>query len=204
MTRCSTRRCRAPARYARAASGTCFSAAEILAPGKRARGNRLGIITNGGGAGVLAADRAGDLRVDLPAPSRATIEALDKVLPPYWSRSNPLDILGDARPEQFKAAVEAALRDPGFNGVLVMLTPQAMTDATAAAQALVDAIPKRTHKPVLACWMGETAVAEARRLLSSNGIPDFTTPESAVEAFFLSGRASPQPDARARGAGAAA
>lgn len=163
--------------------GHLFSAAEILAPGKRARGNRLGIITNGGGAGVLAADRAGDLRVDLPAPSRATIEALDKVLPPYWSRSNPLDILGDARPEQFKAAVEAALRDPGFNGVLVMLTPQAMTDATAAAQALVDAIPKRAHKPVLACWMGETAVAEARRLLSSNGIPDFTTPESAVEAF---------------------
>jgi len=163
--------------------GELFAAAEILSPGKRAGGNRLGIITNGGGAGVLAADRAGDLGVELAAPSEQTLGALDSVLSPYWSRANPIDILGDAAPEQFAAALRAALEDPAFDGVLVMLTPQAMTDATAAAQAVVDAIPERGRKPVLACWMGETAVAEGRELLSSSGIPDFTTPEKAVEAF---------------------
>lgn len=163
--------------------GELFAAAEILSPGKRARGNRLGIITNGGGAGVLAADRAGDLDVELAAPSEKTLKTLDDALPPYWSRANPVDILGDATPDQFKAAVSAALDEPNFDGVLVMLTPQAMTDATAAAQAVIDAIPERGQKPVLACWMGETAVTEGRTLLSSSGIPDFTTPERAVEAF---------------------
>lgn len=163
--------------------GELFAAAEILSPGKRAMGNRLGIITNGGGAGVLAADRAGDLDVELAAPSEATLEKLDAALPPYWSRANPIDILGDASPEQFAAAVGTALEDPNFDGVLAMLTPQAMTEATAAAQAVIDAVPEKGRKPVLACWMGETAVAEGRRLLSSSGIPDFTTPEKAVEAF---------------------
>ena len=163
--------------------GQLFGAAEILSPGKRAKGNRLGIITNGGGAGVLAADRAGDLALQLAEPSEKTIKALDQVLPPYWSRGNPIDILGDATPDQFGAAVKAALADPNFDGILVMLTPQAMTDATAAAQAVVDVMPEHGGKPVLACWMGETSVAEGRTLLSSNGIPDFPAPERAVEAF---------------------
>jgi len=163
--------------------GELFAAAEILSPGKRARGNRLGIVTNGGGAGVLAADRAGDLGIQLAPPSDKTLAALDKVLPPYWSRANPIDILGDAAPGQFAAAVRAGLDDAGFDGVLVMLTPQAMTEATEAAQAVIDAIPARARKPVLTCWMGETAVAEGRKLLSASGIPDFTTPERAVEAF---------------------
>ena len=163
--------------------GELFAAAEILSPGKRARGNRLGIITNGGGAGVLAADRAGDLGVDLAALSDSTLAALDAVLPPHWSRANPIDILGDAAPEQFAEAVRAGLQEPNFDGVLVMLTPQAMTDATAVARAVFDALPERRQKPVLACWMGEAAVAEGREVLSSFGIPDFTTPEKAVEAF---------------------
>lgn len=163
--------------------GELFAAAEILAARKRAKGNRLGIITNGGGAGVLAADRAGDLGVELVSPSEQTIRTLDDVLPPYWSRANPIDILGDATPEQFTAAVGAALKDPRFDGVLAMLTPQAMTEATAAARAVLDAIPQGNQKPVLACWMGEASVAEGRVFLSSSGIPDFTTPEKAVEAF---------------------
>lgn len=163
--------------------GQLFAAAEILGANQRARGNRLGIVTNGGGAGVLAADRAGDLDVRLEPPSAATIEALDKHLPPYWSRGNPIDILGDASPEVFGVAVRAALADPAFDGLLVMLTPQAMTDALSAAKALVEALPAKRGKPVLACWMGEGSVAEARRYLSENGVPDFTTPERAVEAF---------------------
>jgi len=163
--------------------GQLFAAAEILSAHKRSNGNRLGIVTNGGGAGVLAADRAGDVRVDLPQPSEATLKALDKVLSANWSHGNPIDILGDAGPKAYTAAVKAAVADPNYDGVLVMLTPQAMTEATEAAQAVIDARPARGKKPILACWMGETSVAEGRKLLSGAGIPDFTTPERAVEAF---------------------
>lgn len=163
--------------------GQLFAAAEILSANKRANGNRLGIVTNGGGAGVLAADRAGDMGVEVPDIADKTVTRLDRMLPAYWSRSNPVDILGDASAEKYSAAVKACLGDPNLDGVLVMLTPQAMTDATSVARAVVDAMPKGKHKPVLACLMGETSVGEGRRLLSENGIPDFTTPERAVEAF---------------------
>lgn len=163
--------------------GQLFAAAEVLSAGKRSSGSRLGIVTNGGGAGVLAADRAGDLGIDLPPPSEATLARLDAQLPGFWSRGNPLDILGDATPEQFSEALKATLEDPAYDGALVMLTPQAMTDATEAARKVVEAIPKRNRKPVLACWMGQTSVAAGRKLLSEHGVPDFTTPERAVEAF---------------------
>jgi len=163
--------------------GQLFAAAEILSAGRPARGKRLCIITNGGGAGVLAADRAGDLQLDLPAPSEATIQALNAFLPAYWSKSNPVDILGDAPPETYREAVRLCAQDDNFDGLLVMLTPQAMTQATDAAAKVVEALPSASGKPVLACWMGETSVADARNLLSRNRIPDFTTPERAVEAF---------------------
>lgn len=163
--------------------GQLFAAAETLSANQQAGGDRLGIITNGGGAGVLAADRAGDMGVDLAPPSAQTLAALDKILPGYWSRGNPIDILGDATPDHFGQAVKSALADANFDGVLVMLTPQAMTAATEAAQAVIDAIPAGNKKSILACWMGETSVSEGRTLLSGHGIPDFTTPERAVEAF---------------------
>lgn len=163
--------------------GQLFAAAEILSAGRRAGGPRLGIVTNGGGAGVLAADRAEELGVALPPPCETTLHALDAVLPPHWSRANPIDILGDARPAAFGAAVKACLADDGFDGVLVMLTPQAMTDALEAATTVVEIARGQTRKPVLFCWMGEEAVAQAREHISSRGLPDFTTPERAVEAF---------------------
>ena len=163
--------------------GQLFAAAEILSADKRANGRRLAIVTNGGGAGVLAADRAGDLHLELPKPSDDTLAALDALLPPYWSRSNPVDILGDAHPDTYAAAVRACLTDPNFDGVLVMLTPQAMSDATDAARSVLSVAAENSRKPLLACWMGETSVSEARKLLSARGIPDFTTPEQAVEAF---------------------
>ncbi|MDQ2091107.1 bifunctional acetate--CoA ligase family protein/GNAT family N-acetyltransferase [Marimonas arenosa] len=163
--------------------GQLFAAAEILSANKRTGGKRLGIVTNGGGAGVLAADRAGDLGLDVADISDKTRAALDAILPPYWSRGNPVDILGDASAEAYGTAVKACFEDKGLDGVLVMLTPQAMTDASAVAEAVVAAVPKRGRKPVLACWMGETSVAAGRRYLSENGIPDFHTPERAVEAF---------------------
>jgi acetyltransferase len=163
--------------------GQLFAAAEILSANTRSKGSRLGIITNGGGAGVLAADRAGDLSLVLPSPSNKTIKALDAILPTYWSGGNPIDILGDAKPESFEATLKVCIADANFDGVLVMLTPQAMTEAVETAKAIIRAIPNGTTKPVLACWMGESSVAEARNILSENGIPNFLTPESAVEAF---------------------
>lgn len=164
--------------------GQLFAAAEMLSGGLRAGGANLGIVTNGGGAGVLATDRAADLGVATPLPGNVTLERLNSVLSPHWSKSNPLDILGDAGAEAFRVAIRAALDDPGFDGVLVMLTPQAMTDATAVADALiVEARENPKGKPVLACWMGETSVEAGRHLLMREGIPHFTTPERAVEAF---------------------
>jgi len=163
--------------------GQLFAAAELLANTKKTSGDRLCIITNGGGAGVLAADRAGDLGLTLPPLSAETTQALDKILPPFWSHANPVDILGDASADDYSAAVKAAIADPECDGVLVMLTPQAMTDATAVAHAVIDAIGSRRNKPVLACWMGETAVTQARNLMSEAGVPEFLTPERAVEGF---------------------
>ncbi|MCK0141835.1 bifunctional acetate--CoA ligase family protein/GNAT family N-acetyltransferase [Aliiroseovarius sp. F20344] len=163
--------------------GQLFAAAEVLANTRKVYGERLCIITNGGGAGVLAADRAGDLGLPLPPLSDAIKAVLDKALPAYWSHANPVDILGDADPKAYAAAVKAALADDNNDGVLVMLTPQAMTDAVATAQAVVDALPKRRRKPVLACWMGEPSVEAGRAILSKAGVPDFETPERAVEGF---------------------
>ncbi len=163
--------------------GQLFAAAEILSSTKKATGNRLAIIANGGGAGVLAADRAADLTVDLAHIAPETAAALATVLPARATHHNPVDVLGDAGPEAYAAAVKAVYADPENDGLLVMLTPQAMTDPTAVAQAVVEALPKKRKKPVLACWMGEGVVAEGRRVLSSNGVADFISPERAVEAF---------------------
>jgi len=171
--------------------GKLFAAAEILATGTRASGKRLAIITNGGGAGVLAADRVEDLHIDLPAPSEKTVEELNKILPPFWSHANPIDVLGDAGPDAYAAAVTQAVADPNYDGVLVMLTPQAMTDSLGIAKAIHKAVPKNNRKPVLACWMGDTTVAEARNYLFKSGIPNFETPEKAVEAFFFLARHHP-------------
>ncbi len=162
--------------------GQLFAAAEMLSESRRVGGNRLAIVTNGGGAGVLATDRAEDLGIALAELEPKTAAALDKLLPPYWSHANPVDILGDATADTYGAAVSACLADKNVDGLLVMLTPQAMTGPVDVARAVVAATLHHT-KPVLACFMGETSVAEARTLLSESGIADFTTPERAVEAF---------------------
>ncbi len=163
--------------------GQLFAAAEILSSGKKVSGNRLAIVTNGGGPGVLATDRAEDLGVEIAQLAAETTKTLDETLPVNWSHSNPIDILGDSPPDKYGDAVKACLKDPNVDGVLTLLTPQAMSEPLKAAQEVVDAAAKEKGKPVLACWMGETSVREARGLLSSNHIPSFITPERAVEAF---------------------
>ena len=163
-----------------------FASARALSTHIQPTGNRLAIVTNGGGPGVMATDLAVDMGVRMAELSPATITALDAVLPSNWSQANPLDIIGDATAARYRAAVDACLRDDNVDGVLAMLTPQAMTRPTEAAQAVVD-VAKTSSKPVLTCWMGEAQVIEGRRLFKQAGIPYFTTPEPAVEVFsFLS------------------
>ena len=160
-----------------------FSAAEILSSRKyRVNGNRLAIVTNGGGPGVMAADRAAEMDVSLPDLGTETLKGLNAALPAHWSHGNPVDILGDAAPERYQQAVSLCLRDPGIDGVLVMLTPQAMTRSLAAAEATIKA-SESSDKPVLTCWMGKSQVETARTLFGEHKLAHFDTPEASVEAF---------------------
>lgn len=159
-----------------------FGAAQLLSSSHRVSGNRLAILTNGGGPGVMATDRATDLGVELAELSDETIQTLEANLPGHWSHGNPIDILGDATAERYAMATEACLNDRGIDGVLVMLTPQAMTDPEACARAVIEA-KENSDKLVLACWMGEGHVRSANELFAKHHIPAFTNPESSVEAF---------------------
>ncbi len=160
-----------------------FAAAELLASGARVKGNRLAIVTNGGGPGALATDRSVEVGVKMADLDSKTIEKFNEMLPPHWSHGNPVDILGDAPPERFGEAVGLCLADKNCDGVLALLTPQAMTEPTKAAESIAEVKKKYRNKPVLACWMGETSVNEARDRMAELGIPHFATPEKAVEAF---------------------
>jgi acetyltransferase len=163
--------------------GQVFATARTLASRyRKAYGRRLAIITNGGGPGVMAADRAADLHLNLAQLSENSTAKLNQVLPPTWSHSNPVDVIGDATAERYRDAVRICLEDSGVDGVLVILTPQAMTKPTEVAQEIV-ALTKQFNKPVLTCWMGRKQVSEARQLFVQARIPDFQTPEAAVEAF---------------------
>jgi acetyltransferase len=163
-----------------------FSSALALSSRVRPAGNRLAIVTNGGGPGVMATDRAVDLGVQIADLSPQTIERLNQALPFNWSHGNPIDVIGDAGAERYKAAVEVCLADRGVDGVLVMLTPQAMTRPTEVAEA-VAVVAKTSDKPVLTCWMGEDQVSDGRMVFRNAGIPYFKTPEPSVEVFsFIS------------------
>ncbi len=159
-----------------------FAAARILAAGHAPAGERLAIITNGGGPGVMAADSAADNGVPLAQLSKETIALLDGKLPPQWSRGNPVDIVGDAPPQRFADATSAALADPGVDALLVMYSPVAVTLPEAAARAVAEAA-RGSKKPVIAAWLGDISPTRTRSYLEDQGLPNFYTPENAVEAF---------------------
>lgn len=159
-----------------------FAATQALFTRFRPRGNRLAIITNGGGPGVMAADRAGDLGIPLAELSPQTVATLNRDLPRAWSHDNPIDMVGDADPDRYARTLETVLADPGVDGVLAILTPQAMTQPIEVAQRVVE-IDKKAEKPILCCWMGESQVAAARELFVAAGIPSFRTPEPAIDLF---------------------
>jgi len=159
-----------------------FAIAETLHTGVRTAGPRLAIVTNGGGPGVMAADFLLDRRLPLANLSAATTTKLDAVLRPAWSHSNPVDVLGDATTDQYAAAVSACLDDAGVDSVLAIAVPQALTNPSEIAQAIVE-LQHVTHKPVFTCWMGDASTRTSRDLFREHGIPTYSTPEAAVEAF---------------------
>jgi acetyltransferase len=160
-----------------------FDLAEVLAKQpRRPAGPRLAILTNAGGPGVLATDALVLSGGELASLDPATVAALDAVLPPHWSRSNPIDILGDADPERYGRAIEIALADPNSDALLVILTPQAMTDPAATAVRLRE-LAAGSAKPLLASWMGGEEVAAGEGLLNQAGIATNDYPDAAARLF---------------------
>ena len=160
-----------------------FSAAKALSsPRHRSESERLVIITNGGGPGVMAADRATDQEIELATLSAETMAALDKVLPAVWSHGNPVDIIGDAPPERYQQTIDICLKDPAVDGAIVILTPQAMTDPNEVAEVVIKSA-LGSSKPIMTSWMGGNQVEEARALFKNAHVPNFRTLENAVDAF---------------------
>lgn len=162
--------------------GELFACAELLAKQPRPSGPKLVVITNAGGPGVMAADAVSDAGLELADLGPDVTCELDNLLPRCWSRGNPIDILGDATPERYTRVVQICLGSSDVNGILVILTPQAMTDPTAVAENISKMVIRRPM-PVLACWMGGHDVIPGRSILNRAGIPTYETPEEAVQAF---------------------
>lgn len=159
-----------------------FSMAEVLAKQPRPQGPHLTIVTNAGGPGVLATDALLNAGGALSALAPQTLDALDQVLPASWSHGNPVDILGDADPERYTKALEMVAQDPSSDGLLVILTPQAMTDATLTAEQL-KRFATTSDKPILASWMGGAEVASSTMILNRASVPTFSYPDTAAEVF---------------------
>lgn len=161
-----------------------FDAAETLSRFKPLARARVGIVTNGGGAGVLAVDRLMDCRGELAELSEETITLLDHHLPPTWSRANPVDIIGDAAAERYKAAVEAVAADPGTDAIMVLNCPTGLASPTASATAVAALTTKGqiNGKPVLTCWLGEETARNGRHILQNAGVASFETPADAATA----------------------
>jgi acetyltransferase len=173
-----------------------FSTAELLARERPPHRGRLAIVSNAGGPAVMATDALLARGGSLAELGRGTLAALNDALPAAWSHANPVDVLGDATPDRYGAAVGATLADPGVDALLAILTPQAMTDPLASAEALIEASGRQPagvsgsarwrggRKPVLAAWMGGASVRAARERLAAAGIATYAFPEQAVEAFM--------------------
>jgi acetyltransferase len=159
-----------------------FYMAEVLAKQPRPKGPRLTIVTNAGGPGVLATDALIMEGGELAELTSETMEAFNAVLPPTWSHNNPVDIIGDASPERYAKALEIAAKDPNSDGMLVILTPQAMTDPTRIAEQLKP-LANLEGKPLLASWMGGVDVAAGEEILNHANIPTFPYPDTAARAF---------------------
>jgi acetyltransferase len=161
-----------------------FDAVAVLSSARLQHGERLAILTNGGGMGVLATDTLIEQGGRMAELAPETIAKLDAVLPPTWSRSNPVDIIGDAPGARYADALEGVLEDEGVDAILVISCPTAMASSAEAAQAVVESARGRRDKLILTSWVGGESAAEARRLLTGQGWSSYETPEQAVRAFM--------------------
>jgi acetyltransferase len=161
-----------------------FDLAEILSKQPLPRGPRLAVVTNAGGPGALAVDALASQGGEVATLASTTLTGLDALLPPHWSHGNPVDVLGDADADRFAGALRLVAADPGVDGVLAVVTPQAMTNPTEVAEKTAAAVAG-VDKPVLCSWMGGAAVRDGRRLLNTAGLPTHDYPDAAARAFVL-------------------
>lgn len=163
-----------------------FNAAAVLGTQPLPRGPNLAIITNAGGPGVMATDALIARGGKLAKLSKKTLDGLNSVLPPFWSRGNPIDVLGDAKTDRYKAAVEACLNDENIDGILVIFTQQAVSESVEIAKGIVELVRGKAYqnKTILTSFMGYDAVQEANSILNANNIPTYSTPEQAVKTYM--------------------
>jgi acetyltransferase len=160
-----------------------FDMVATLAQSQRPAGDRLAIVTNGGGIGVLAADALAQEGGRLAELSKESMLALDRLLPPTWSHGNPVDIIGDAPPERYAGAIQTLQQDAGVDAILALHCPVATASAEAAAQAVIDSA-KTSRLPLLASWVGGLSVAAGRDRFARQHIPSYDSPAEAVHAFM--------------------
>ncbi|WP_299438186.1 GNAT family N-acetyltransferase [uncultured Rhodospira sp.] len=161
-----------------------FQAVETVAHQRRLHGERLAIMTNGGGIGVMAVDDLIDMGGTMANLSDETVGKLDSVLPPTWSRANPIDIIGDAPGKRYTDSMEILFQAPEVDSVLVMHAPTAVSSPDEIAQSVIDLTAKNKKAHITTCFVGEGAVANARRMFAQASIPSYDTPDQAVRAFM--------------------
>jgi acetyltransferase len=163
-----------------------FNAAEVLGTQPLPKGSRLAIITNAGGAGVMATDALIARGGSLARLSDKTMDALNNILPSFWSKGNPIDVLGDPKADYYKAAVEACLNDDTVDGVLIIFTQQAGSKPTGIAKSIVDLVHSKSYqnKTILTSFMGFDAIQEANQVFNDNNIPTYSTPEQAIKTYM--------------------
>jgi acetyltransferase len=166
--------------------GDLFNAAEVLGTQPLPQGPNLAVITNAGGPGVMATDALIAKGGKLAKLSQKTLDVLNGVLPSFWSRGNPIDVLGDAQADRYKTAVEACLNDENVDGILIIFTQQAVGDPIAITKAIVELVKSKAYqnKTILTSFMGYNSVQEANRILNANNIPTYSTPEQAIKTYM--------------------
>jgi acetyltransferase len=163
--------------------GNIFDFTDLVGRRRIPKGNRLAIITNAGGPGVMATDSLISMGGKLVTLSDETMQKLNDYLPPFWSHGNPVDVLGDATPERFAHATEIVLQDKNVDAVLILLTPQAMTAPTETAGAIAK-LAQKTSKSIMTAWLGGASMREGIQVFNQAGLSSYTTPEQAIRAFM--------------------
>jgi len=153
-----------------------FDCAELMDKQPIPSGSNLAIITNGGGPGVMATDALSEHGMEPVLLSQETFKKLDDSLPPYWSRGNPIDILGDASPQRWREAIEVCLSAPEISALVIIFVPQTLKNAVTVANAIADLLHGMSHLPVFSVWMGGENVEKGRKILNEAGIPTYETP----------------------------